>query len=96
MTSRVVVCEGCDTVKRVPLIDVGDGTKWDGLCSECERNYGMQAGDRIRLVVPLKGHPDELEVRFVQPERNAIRIAFFSDGVTEVIPWSAFHRPPRI
>lgn len=95
MASRVAICEGCDTEKLVPLIDIGDGIAWEGLCSECERNYGMQAGDMIRLVAPLESHPDELKVRFVQPEPNAVRISFFSDGSTEVIPWAAFHRPHR-
>ena len=75
------------------MIDIGDGIQWEGLCAECEQNYGMQAGDTIRLTKPRESHPDEMEVRFVQPEINAIRISFFSDGSTEVIPWIDFHRP---
>jgi hypothetical protein len=91
--SREAVCEGCDQKKTVPLIDIGDGIKWEGLCEECQKNYGMQAGDIIHLTKPLESHPDEIEVRFVQPEIDAIRISFLSDGFTEVIPWTGFHRP---
>jgi hypothetical protein len=80
-------------MKNVPLINVEDGIQWEGLCADCEERYGMQAGDTIRLTRPLASHPDQNEVRFVQPEINAIRISFFSDGFTEVIPWTAFERP---
>ena len=89
------VCEGCDTVKTIPLVDIGDGIQWPGLCAECEANYGMQAGDILRLTKPRASHPDEIEVRFVQPEDNAIRISFLSDGLDEVIPWSGFERPSK-
>jgi len=93
MDSREAFCEGCDEMKTVPLIGIGDGIQWEGLCPGCEERYGMQAGDTIRLTKPLASHPDELEVRFVQPETDAIRVSFLSDGLTEVIPWTGFERP---
>ena len=90
MDQKETTCEGCDEVKIVPMIHIRDEIYWDGLCADCVNKYGMQTGDTVYLTKPAESHPDESRAQFVRPEENAIRISFFSDGTTGLVPWSDF------
>lgn len=87
--TRETTCDGCDQIKTVPLIPVED-VQFEGICAECEQNYGMQVGDLVRLREPDE-HGDT-EVMFVHPEVDAIRVRSLRTGQTKKVAWSEFEK----
>ncbi|MFZ0379286.1 MAG: hypothetical protein WCD11_02075 [Solirubrobacteraceae bacterium] len=90
MESKEVECEGCNQVKTVPIVHIEGETYFEGICSGCVENYGMQVGDKVRLLAPDEN--GETEVMFVQPEVDAIRVRSYKTGLTKTVSWSEFER----
>jgi hypothetical protein len=62
----------------------------EGLCADCEQNYGMQVGDAVRLLEPdVNG---ETEAQFLAPETDAIRVRSYRTGLTKLVRWSEFEK----
>jgi len=90
MEVRNIECEGCNEVKRIPMIQIEEASDpLHGLCAECVETHGMQVGQRLRLRRP--GHDDETEVLFVSPTENAVWVRY-SDGTTERVSWPDFDK----
>lgn len=84
-------CEGCDERKEIPMMDLdpGTGQLFHGICAECaETRFHMQVGQRLRLRSP--GRNGAIDVQFLSPAENAIRIRYPADGSWDLIPWSDF------
>ena len=47
MESKEVECEGCNQVKTVPMVHIEGETYFEGICSGCVENYGMQVETRF-------------------------------------------------
>ena len=62
----------------------------EGLCAECEQNYGMQIGDPVRLHQPDEN--GDTVVQFINPEIDAIRVRSYKTGLFMKVTWQQFER----